>query len=113
MFKALENPFKDFRSEYFCFKHFTDSGDYIAPVSYEIGRKFCATRDNNITKGEYVPVWGQYIPLNLILKKFFELPNALADTLAYMESLDKQNSELHNFIQGRLWIKKKKHVFTT
>jgi len=32
MFKALENPFKDFRSEYFCFKHFTNSGDYIAPI---------------------------------------------------------------------------------
>ncbi|KYN18886.1 hypothetical protein ALC57_08792, partial [Trachymyrmex cornetzi] len=66
-----------------------------------------ATKENNIVKGKYVPICGQYIPLNLILKKFFELTNALANTLTYMESLNKQNSELHNFIQGRLWAKKR------
>ncbi|XP_070517896.1 uncharacterized protein [Cardiocondyla obscurior] len=108
MFNALENPFKNFTSEYMSFKHFSKSTNYIAPVPYEIGKIFCNKRKNNIMQGKYDAVYGQYVPLDSVLKKFFELPNILKDTLAYMSYLSKENSGLQNFIQGRLWFKKRK-----
>ncbi|XP_070529955.1 uncharacterized protein [Cardiocondyla obscurior] len=50
-------------------------------------------------KGKYDAVYGQYVSLDSVLKKFFELPNILKDTLAYMSYLSKENSGLQNFIQ--------------
>src|SRR5580765_2590874 len=107
MFKALENPFKHLETEYRRLQYFSKSGDYIAPILYEMGKMFCAERSNNTVKGKYVPVYGQYIPLDSVLLKFFELPNALKNTLNYMDFLEKDNKGLHNFIQGFLWAKKR------
>lgn len=87
MFTTLEDPFKHLRSEYLRFQYFSNSGDYVAPISYEMGKIFCAERSNNTVKGKYVIVYGQYISLDSVLKKFFELPGVLKNTLNYMDFL--------------------------
>lgn len=90
MFKTLENPFKHLQSEYLRFQYFSNLDYYVAPIPYEMGKMFCAERCNNTMKGKYISVYGQYIPLDSILQKFFELPGALKETLNYMDFLEKK-----------------------
>lgn len=107
MFKALENPFKYLESEYLRFKYFSTSGDYVVPISYKMGQMFCAERSDNIMKGKYVFVYGQYIPSDLVLQKFFELPDALKSILSYINFFEKDSKGFYNFVQSFLWAKKR------
>ncbi|XP_046405832.1 uncharacterized protein LOC124170865 isoform X1 [Ischnura elegans] len=106
MFQALESPFKHLSTEHHRLKHFKNTGNYIPPESYLIGHTFCSKASKTGGRGENVEVTGQFVPLRKTLKKFFELPNALNDTLKYMKSLKSDSSSLQNFIQGKLWAKK-------
>jgi len=107
MFKILENPFKHLQSEYLRCKYFLNIGDYVPPIPYEMGKMFCAERYDNTMKGKYISEYGQYVPLDSMLQKFFELPGALKETLNYMDFLEKDSKGLHNFVQGFLWAKKR------
>lgn len=54
-----------------------------------------------------VKLTGQFVPLRLALKIFFELPGALAETLKYVQSLkNSADNCLSNVIQGSLWQRK-------
>ena len=106
MFNKLENPFKDLRSEHLRFKHFENSGYYIAPVSYIIGETKPPKASSSGVQETDLKITGQFIPLRQTLKQFFELPNALSDTLAYMNSLSK-TAMIENFVQGELWAAKR------
>ncbi|KAK3922334.1 Oocyte zinc finger protein [Frankliniella fusca] len=89
-------------SEYKRFKYFTSSGEYIPPISYEIGEIDVAEGD----KLKKQKVYGQTVPIDLTLKQFLEVPNALNEIVQYIESLE-HIDVMQNFVQSQLWQRKK------
>ncbi|CAG5085110.1 Protein of unknown function [Cotesia congregata] len=77
------------------------------PVSYVIDRTFVVTKNKDGTIGKYVDISGQYIPLTLSFKTFFETNNTLDIVLNYMSSLESDTTVIENFIQGKLWAEKR------
>ena len=99
MFEVLENPFKDLKTEHLRKKRFVQSGHFVEPKPYELGKEV-VTKSG---KSKWVKVCGQFIPPRAVLKKFFELPGCLKDTLNYMDSPKLESDTISNFIQGDLW----------
>lgn len=106
MFRILSNPFHHLETEYKRLMHFENCGAYIPPVSYTI-----YTREERVkSKGKMTlnmrPVLGQYVPLDKVLTKFFELPHVLEDTLSYMKELKSDSNWLVNLTQCDIWKRK-------
>lgn len=108
MFNVLSDPFNGLDTDYKRMKSFTVNDHYIPPVTFTISEscfKSFKTSSGPIVKR--VKTTGQFIPLRQVLKKFFELPGALSETLKYVESLKSSNSQvISNVIQGQLWLSK-------
>lgn len=108
VFNNFQDPFSLFSSECKRFTYFQNTGDFIPPFSYEVGEVDVSvpTVDGPILKPK--KVFGQAVPLDLVLKKFLELPNCLSDILSYMDKLSDQSNETkENFIQCNLWKAKR------
>ncbi|XP_052129681.1 uncharacterized protein LOC127750959 [Frankliniella occidentalis] len=101
-FKDVENPFSHLCSEYHRFKYYSASGDFIPPISYEIGELDVVK--NSCLKTQ--KVYGQFVPLQSILKQFLEVPDALNDILVYLRSLETNPELKQNFVQCNLWKRK-------
>ncbi|KAK3924516.1 Cystathionine gamma-lyase [Frankliniella fusca] len=98
IFSSVESPFSHLSSEYHRFKYFQSTGDFIAPISYEIGEVEVLLQKKK--------VYGQSVPLDLVLKKYLEIPNALNDIMSYVDSLKSLPETKENFIQSKLWKSK-------
>lgn len=107
MFESLENPFSGLNTEYRRFQAFESSGFYIPPVDYILGSRLndSRTREGSVELN-MISVKAKFVPLRSILKKIFELPGVLDNTIAYMKSLPKNPTTLTNFVQGELWLEK-------
>ncbi|KAK3911417.1 LOW QUALITY PROTEIN: Coiled-coil domain-containing protein 77, partial [Frankliniella fusca] len=99
----MKHPFSHLRSEYIRFKYFTSTGEFIPPVPYEIGEIDIADG----AKLKKSKVYGQTVPIDLSLKQFLELPNALEDILKYVDSLKNNPDVKQNFMQTKLWKTKR------
>ncbi|XP_052120479.1 uncharacterized protein LOC127748910 [Frankliniella occidentalis] len=102
-YDVVKNPFSHLRSEYFRFKYFTSTGEFIPPISYEIG-EIDVAHGANLKKTK---VYGQTVPIDLSLKQFLEIPNALNDILQYVESCKADSDIVQNFVQSELWKTKR------
>lgn len=113
MFEKLENPFDDLRTEYKRLKFLSEEGYYIEPTKYRIGRSFGTVRRKKELKAAMVQFHGQFIPFRWVLKKFFELPDALSSTLTHMNNLMRMARSrpdfliIQNLIQCSHWIQKR------
>ncbi|XP_044582981.1 uncharacterized protein LOC123263999 [Cotesia glomerata] len=107
MFDDIKNTFADLDTEHRRLKHFEKSGSYIKPKSYIIDRTYVISKSKKGSKGKMTDICGQFIPLRATLKKFFQQPNALTDTVNYMEQLKNNETVIENYIQCKSWAKKR------
>ncbi|CAD6238787.1 GSCOCG00012544001-RA-CDS [Cotesia congregata] len=107
MFKDLKNCFDHLSTEHLRSEFFASSGTLIQPTSYVIDRVYVTTKNKQGYTGKYVNICGQYIPLSLSFKSFFETSDTLDLTLNYMSSIPKDSAVMENFIQGKLWAMKR------
>lgn len=68
VFNEFENPFSHLSSEYHRFKYFMSTGEYIAPVQYEIGEIDVSVPTANGPKLEKKMCYGTSVPLDRVLK---------------------------------------------
>lgn len=102
-FSSIEDPFFHLRSEYHRFQYFTSTGDYIAPIAYEIG-ELDVNENGRLVKRK---VYGQSVPLDEVLKNFLETSNTLNEILSYMQYLETNSDVKQNFVQSKLWKTKR------
>ncbi|CAG5100672.1 Protein of unknown function [Cotesia congregata] len=107
MFDDIKNTFADLDTEHRRLKHFEKSGSYIKPKSYIIDRTYVISKSKKGSKGKMIDICGQFIPLRATLKNFFQQPNALTDTVNYMEQLNNNETVIENYIQCKSWAKKR------
>ena len=105
IFEQHRDPFKMLKTEHSCFKTFENHKTFVPPISYLLGERQEFLRQNSIHKLKMHPVTAQFIPLTSVFKIFFQMPQVLNETIAYMESLKKDYTVISNFIQGELWKK--------
>ena len=78
---------------------------YIPPEQIKLGERVEYVSENNKPESRSVRhknSSAEFIPLREVLKRFFELPNVLSDTLKYLHYL--QNTPvISNFVQGDFW----------
>lgn len=103
MVECLVKPFEKLNTQYKRIKFFKEATCYIEPQSYLIDKTFGPKTVHGALLGKNLEITGQMILLRKSLKLFFELPNALQETLRYMESLRNNPYGISNFIQSRLW----------
>lgn len=106
IFKEFENPFCHVSTEYLRFQYFKESGEYIPPVQYEIGEVEVSVRTPNGPNLKTKKIYGQYIQLDLVLKKYLELPEAFNDIMSYVNALKQESDVVENFVQCKLWKEK-------
>lgn len=104
----IYNNFTCFNSNYKHIKYYTKLGTYIPPQEYTIGERLNENRNKNTFIIIPVNCTEQFIPIQKVFKKFFELKNVLIDTLDYMNKVKIFETISFNFIQGSIWQKKLK-----
>ena len=106
-FNDFQSSFSFINTEYKCFNELRETGCLIEPekITYNF-------RDEPAA-GQSVPIIvdkknsGSIIPLPATLKKIFELPNVLVETVNYMSLLEStENNEISNIIQTAFWKNK-------
>ncbi|XP_043481648.1 uncharacterized protein LOC122510809 [Leptopilina heterotoma] len=102
MFSVLQNPFSKLETEYLRMNALEDHDCYIRPVSYIIGPGEKIKNINGQAVVTPFDLTGQHIPMQRVLKSFFELPGVLDETLNYIDSL-KNSRKFTNIIQSPLW----------
>jgi len=110
-FDHLVSPFDHIRTEYRREKYFQSTGWFIEPVEYLIERR--PERLNGDGPGLGMkPVTGQFFPLRDIFKKFFELPDALSESLKYLQELEKSGTdEIFSVTQCCKWQSIRQKLF--
>lgn len=94
-FTQLENMFSGLQSDYLCLKFLEKIDCYIPPVSYIVGNRLDNTKDGIPSCRNYM---SQFIPIDKVLQKFFELPFVLEETVNHIQDL-KTKTSLSNIIQ--------------
>ncbi|XP_034255474.1 uncharacterized protein LOC117653729 [Thrips palmi] len=107
MFDRLRHPFDPLQTEYKRLQYFESCGHYIPPVLYPIDYREERVKSKKGVTLEMRPVPGQKIPLQPLLKNFFELPDAFEDTLANMLALQEERDWICNMVQGEIWKRKR------
>lgn len=84
MFHIVENAFSHVSTEHKRFKYFINCGHLVKPVSCEIGVRevWKSTKDGTVK--DYQKCYVELIELDIVLKKFFELPDAFDSVMSYM-----------------------------
>lgn len=103
MFQSLSNPFHHLRTEHKRIIHFQSTGAYIPPETYDIDCRMESKNTEDGVKIHMTQITGQHIPLRNVLKKFFELPDALNSTIQYMQNVHVESDTIYNFIQCQRW----------
>lgn len=106
LLEIIVQPFEETLStEYKRFKYLRENGNFIEAVDYVVGDRV----DNKFARGvmskKRVSVKGKYVPVKLIVEKFFCLPNVYEKVMAYVEYLEKEleSGIISNFMQCKLW----------
>lgn len=97
---------KRIRSDHNNLKDFEKMGSLILPESYLLGERSEFKNVNGKQVQKYVPVVAQFISARKVLKKFFEMPHMLDNTLDYIKSVNSKHNIMMNFIQGKFWKEK-------
>lgn len=71
--------------------------------TFTVGERNDFKEVNGIQIPVRVKITAEFIPLRLLLKKFFELPNLLSDTFSHVNSLLSVSHIVSNFVQGNYW----------
>ncbi|XP_026676119.1 uncharacterized protein LOC113465644 [Diaphorina citri] len=89
-------------------KYFEDLGTLVSPEPYIVGRRMDYVKRNGRNCYRAIDCVAQKIPLRLMLKKFFSIPNLLMQTLGRMNSLMRldESKPIEHFVQGTLWKQK-------
>lgn len=105
---SLNESMKDFESEHKRLSYFKRHGTYIEPQEYTVGQRLETKYDsNNHCNITTVKATAMHIPLNLILKNFFEMDGVLEETLQFFKTILNNDSNLvQNIIKGSEWQKK-------
>lgn len=102
----VTNLTKDLQTEHKRLQHFTNLGTYISPIEVVVGQQMEQKRTRMGLSYMPTDCTMQVIALNLVLERFFSLPDVLKDTLSYIDSLISSTSgAVHNLIQGSVWSK--------
>lgn len=103
MLTVLENPFKELSTEKRRFDYFQRSSFLIKPISFIVGyTEQCRTfSDRSCLQLEAMSA--HYVPLQLVLKNFFELPEVLDVVLSRVEECKKESPTVSSFLQSKLW----------
>lgn len=112
LFDTVPKLFTNFNSEYNRMKSLQATNNFIKPQPYIVGNVVSEKRvDGRIIK-DIVPIYGQFLPLRTILKTFFSLLGVFDIVYNYMVNVMDETAVLSNFVQGKLWRKKKADYFS-
>lgn len=112
LFDTVLKLFTNFNSEYNRMKALQATDHFIKPQPYIVGNIVSEKRvDRRIVK-DIVPIYSQFLPLRKILKAFFSLPGVFDTVYNYMVNVMQETAVLSNFVQGKLWRKKKTDYFS-
>lgn len=86
-------------------KYFRELGTYIEPQSYIVGRRYDYVKRGATRIYEAVECEAHIVPLRVVLKHFFSLPDILPKTLDYMNKLMTHDSTqtIEHFMHGSFW----------
>ncbi|XP_034934881.1 uncharacterized protein [Chelonus insularis] len=100
------NPCSNFDSEYKRFKYFKGQNLLITPVPFKIGE----IKDDKKMKGTVVltnkQCFAQVVPMRIVLRQFFELPNVYERIISYIKDESSRNylPKLYtSLFQGKIW----------
>lgn len=109
IFNKFSEPFQQMKTEKQRLAHFQYYDSYIPPQSYQIGHSIEYKSAPTGTKRKDIPVMAQFIPIRVVLKKFFELPSIFEKTIKYFNILDSQTTIITNIYQSFYWKQKTSH----
>jgi hypothetical protein len=102
---TINNALSNLDSYYKRLKYFKEQGSYIEPSAYTVGRRYDFVKSGGIRLYKALECKAHFIPLRIILKKFFCLPNILQKTLQHINKLKAHDSTqtLEHFMHGSFW----------
>lgn len=104
LLEVCKDPFKNVKTEYKLIKSLKDKNLMQSLEKFPIEKEVQETMRAGISRLEEVELGGTIMPIEFQMKKTFELPNVLSDTIKFMQEVDKSKSEhINNFIQGDIW----------
>jgi len=106
MFDAMCNPFKNLKTEHKRFKVLDEIGMLIRPKTIHVGNRINDKLQNGCVIAENVPINIYSVPLPILFKRFFELPNVYNTMITYTNELLKDTNIIFNYIQSESWREK-------
>lgn len=109
MFDAISNMFQNLDTEALRLQAFKSTGAYIAPKPFNINptsNELEVVNEQEIFDDVVIQpdmLTGHFVPLDIVLKGFLEIPNVLDQILSYMKYLSTENTVMENVTQGHLW----------
>lgn len=103
LFARVNSSLNSNKSNYLQLKKMEGKGSYIPPKVVILGRVLKRKRIKGIYRTVPVKECSVFIPLRKVLTKFLSQEGVLTDILNYIESLDKDELLLKNFVQGNVW----------
>jgi len=92
MFDVMCNPFKNLKTEYKRFKVLDEMGMLIRPQTIHVGNRINDKLQNGCVIAEnYQLLYIVYLPLPILFKRFFELPNVYSTIITYTNKLLKRH----------------------
>lgn len=98
-FNSLQKVFSELNTEHKRFSFLEEQKLLIEPVPVQFGS---ITREKNGTEVPTI-VTGQMIPLDKVLKTFFEMPEVFDKTFAYYAELRENKTKISNVVQTEFW----------
>ena len=106
LLERRKNPFEGFDTEHLIKRKFVQRGSFIESKSIVIGQRSVYKKNKKgATQAKQVPLHAEFVPMRVVLKKFFELPSVFSRTVSYIKTLEseKETGMVRNIIQGELW----------
>lgn len=106
MFDVMCNPFKNLKTEHKRFKVLDEMGMLIRPKTIHVGNRMNDKLQNGCVIAENIPINIYSVPLPILFKRFFELPNVYNTMITYTNKLLKDTNIVYNYIQSESWREK-------
>jgi len=126
LFSMYREPFSEIDSEHLAFKWFKNSNCFILPETVQIGSRTDFKKINRkssnkaelvepINRAVLVKSTAQFVPMRLMLKQFFELPDVFDDTMSFLRMLETEMKDcvVRNIIQAEFWQNLKYPPYST
>lgn len=78
----------------------------IRPKTIYVGNSMNDRLQGGCVIAQPVPINAYSVPLPVLFKRFFELPNVYNSMLIYTDELLKEKCIVHNYIQNNVWREK-------